>query len=248
MRLLGFDLLSSVHRRIRSILAVAAIAVLCLLCGGLMAFGFATAQAIQAYRISRMPVTEDIAQVAAAETGEELLFTGVLQDNVPLVEGLDFVACAVEEWKVSRPSDDTRGSSELSGHWENAETVIPALTLELNGQPMSLEETRSGRLSGNLHIQIVKGDSPYQAAYEGERLPDGTRRYRGLYDGDLITVLGKKAANGSVLPDHLFAGNRPAFEASQRKMASGLFIFGFCMMAFAPMLLLGGVLWALLRK
>jgi FixJ family two-component response regulator len=30
-------------------------------------------------------------------------------------------------------------------------------------------------------------------------LPDGTRRYRGLFDGDLVTVLGKKSASGGVL-------------------------------------------------
>jgi len=45
--------------------------------------------------------------------------------------------------------------------------------------------------------------------YEGERLPDGTRRYRGLYDGDRVTVLGRKSADGGVLPEHLFGGDRP---------------------------------------
>jgi len=246
MNLLRFQLFSSLRQRIRSVLAIAVISVLCLLCGGLTAFGFAPAQAIQAYRISRMPVTEDGAQVAAAEMGEELLFTGVLKNNAPLVDR--FVACSAEEWKVTMPSEDARGSSEPSGHWETAETVIPALTLELNGQPVSLQETGSARLSGNLHIQIVRGDSPNQAEYEGELLPDGTRRYRGLYDGDLVTVQGRKSANGGVLPEHLFGGDRLQFEESQRQAASGLFMAGLCMMAFAPLLLIGGVLFVLFRK
>ena len=246
MNLLRFQLFSSLRRRIRSVLAIAVISVLCLLCGGLMAFGFAPAQAIQAYRISRMPVTEDVAQVAAAETGEELLFTGVLRDNAPLLDR--FVAYSAEEWKVTMPSDDTRGSSEPSGHWEAAETVIPALTLELDGQPVSLQETGSARLSGSLHIQMVRGDSPNQAEYEGEFLPDGTRRYQGFFDGDLVTVLGKKSANGGVLPEHIFGGDRLQFEESQRQAASGLFIAGLCLMAFAPLLLIGGLLFVLFHK
>jgi len=248
MNLLRFHPFSSLGQRIRSVLAIALISVLCLLCGGLTAFGFAPAQAVQAYRLSRLPAMETAAQVAAAKTGAELLFTGRLKDNAPLLDGFDFVACSIEEWQVSRPSDEARGSSEPVGHWEPAETVIPALTLDLNGQAVSLLETRSGRLSGALHTQVVKGDSPLQAEYEGELVPDGTRRYRGLFDGDLVTVLGKKSTSGGVLPEHIFGGDRLQFEESQRQAASGLFMAGLCMMAFAPLLLIGGLLWALLRK
>jgi len=136
MNLLRFRSFSSLRQRIRSALAIAAISVLCLLCGVLTAFGFAPAQAIQAYRISRMPVTEDGAQVAAAEMGEKLLFTGVLRDNVPVFDR--FVAYSAEEWKVTMRSEDARGSSEPGGHWDPVETVIPTLTLDLDGQPVSL--------------------------------------------------------------------------------------------------------------
>jgi len=247
MNLLGFNFLSSVRQRIRSMLAIMAISVLCLLCGGLMAFGFAPAQAIQAYCISRMPVTEDGAQVAAAQPGEELLFTGILKGNAPLLEGLDFVAYSAEEWKVTLPSDGD-GDSKPSGHWETAETIIPALTLELNGQPVSLLKASSARLSGDLHIQVVKGTGPHQAKYEGELLPGGTRRYRALLDGDRVTVLGRKSATGSVLPEHIFAGDHLQFVESQRKAASGMFMVGLCLMAFAPLLLVGGLLFTLFRK
>ena len=246
MNLLGFSFFSSLRQRVLTVLVAAALSVLCLVCGGLMAFGFAPAQAIQAYRISRMPVIEDAAQVAAAKTGKELVFTGVLNDNAPLLDR--FVAYSAEKWKVTMPSDDGRGASEPSGHWETAETVIPALTLELNRQPVSLQETGSARLSGKLHIQMVKGDSPNQAEYEGELLPDGTRRYRGLFDGDLVTVLGKKSASGGALPEHIFGGDRLQFEESQRQAASGLLISGLCLIALAPLLLVGGLLFAILRK
>ncbi len=247
MNLLGFNFLSSVRQRVRSMLAITAISVLCLLCGGLMAFGLAPAQAIQAYRISRLPVTENAAQVAAAQAEEELLFTGTLKGNPPLLEGLDFVAYSVEEWKVTLPSDED-DDSQPSGRWESAETVVPALTIELQGQPVSLLKASSARLSGDLHILIVKGDGPHQAEYEGERLPDGSKRYRGLFDGDLVTVLGKKSATGSVLPEHIFAGDHLQFVESQRQAASGLFVSGLCMMAFAPLLLVGGLLFTLFRK
>ncbi len=248
MILLGFNFLSSVRQRIRSILAIMAISALCLLCGGLMAFGFAPAQAIQAYRVSRLPVTEEAAQVAAAQPGEELLFTGTLKGNAPLLDRFDFVAYSAEEWKVTLPSNDARVSSEPIGHWESAETVIPALTLELNGQPVSLLKASSARLSGDLHVQMVKGTGPHQAEYEGELLPDGSKRYRGLFDGDLVTVLGKKSATGGVLPEHIFAGDRLQLEEAQRQAASGLFISGLCLMASTPLFLVGGLLFTLFRK
>ncbi len=247
MNLLGFNFLS-IRQRIRSVLTILAISLLCLLCGGLMAFGFAPAQALQAYRISRLPLIEDAAQVAAAQPGEELLFTGILKGNTPLLEGLDFVAYSVEEWKVTLPSDEARGSSKPNGHWESAETVVPALMFELHGQPVSLLKTSSVRLSGDLHLELVKGSGTLQAEHEGELLPDGSKRYRGLFDGDLVTVLGKKSASDSVLPEHLFAGDRLQFEEAQRQAASGMLVFGLCMMAFAPIFLVGGLLFNIFRK
>lgn len=247
MNLLGFNLILSVRQRIRSILAVVTISVSSLLCGGLMAFGFAPAQAIQAYRISRLPVTEDVAQVAAAQPGEELLLTGILKGNAPLLEGLDFVAYSEEEWKVTLPSDDASDSTP-SGYWETVATVIPALTLEIHGQPVSLLKTSSARLSGDLHIQVVKGSGSHQAEYEGELLPEGTKRYCALLDGDLVTVLGKKSASGSVLPEHIFAGDHLQFVESQRQAASGMFMVGLCLMAFAPLFLVGGLLATLFHK
>jgi len=247
MNLLGFNFFSSVRQRVRSMLAITAISVLCVLCGGLMAFGLAPAQAIQAYRISRLPVTENGAQVAAAQPGEELLLTGILKGNAPLLEGLDFVAYSVEEWKVTLPSGDDSDSTP-SGHWETVATVIPALTLELHGQPASLLKASSAHLSGDLHSQTVKGTDALQAEYEGERLPDGSKRYRGLFDGDLVTVLGKKSATGSVLPEHIFAGDHLQFVESQRQAASGLFMAGLFLMVFAPLFLVGGLLATLFHK
>ena len=80
-------------------------------------------------------------------------------------------------------------------------------------------------------------------------MPDGTRRYRGLCDGDLVTVLGRKSTNGGVLPEHFFGGDHLQFVESQRQAASGLlFMAGLCMMAFAPLLLIGGLLFVLFRK
>jgi len=212
-----------------------------------MAFGFAPAKAIEAYRISRLPVTDSADQVAAAQAGEELLFTAVLSDNPARSDRFDFVAYSVEEWKVTVPSDDS-DDAEPSGHWETVEHVVPALNVELQGQPVLLQEAQSVRLGGNLHIQIVKGNGPHQAEYEGESLPEGTRRYRGLTDGDLVTIVGKKSTTGGVLPSYVFAGDRVQFEQAQRQEASGLFMAGLCLMGFAPIILLGGLLFRIFRK
>jgi hypothetical protein len=247
MRLPAFTIFSSFRQYIRSFLALAVVASFFLLCGGLMAFGLAPAQAIEAYRISRLPLTENAAQVAAAQPGEELLFTGILNDNPPLLDRFDFVAYSVEEWRVTLPSDDS-DDAEPSGHWETVELVVPALTVELQGQPVLLQETASARLSGNLHTEVVKGTGLYEADYEGEPLPEGTKRYRGFLDGDLVTVLGKKSTTGSVLPEYIFAGDRLQFEDAQRQASSGLFISGLCLMAFAPVILVGGLLFRLFRK
>jgi hypothetical protein len=247
MKLPGLTIFSSFRQHIRSVLVITAISFLSLLCGGLMAFGLAPAQAIEAYRISRLPVTEDAAQVAEAQPGEELLFTGILNDNPPLLDGFDYVAYSVEEWKVTLPSDDS-GDSDPSGHWETVELVVPALTVELTGQPVLLQETAGSHLSGNLHIQVIRGTGPNQADYEGELLPEGTKRYHGLFDGDLVTVLGNKSATDSVLPKHIFAGDRTQFEEAQRQAASGLFISGLCLMTLSPIILVGGLLFRLFRK
>jgi hypothetical protein len=79
-------------------------------------------------------------------------------------------------------------------------------------------------------------------------LPGGTLRYRGLAAGDLATVLGTRSAGGGIHPEHLFAGDRAAFEADQRLGASALFFSGLCALLLAPVVLIGGLAALVTRR
>jgi hypothetical protein len=62
-----------------------------------------------------------------------------------------------------------------------------------------------------------------------------------MADGDRVTVLGEKGADGGEVPEHLFAGDRAAFAESQRQAASGLWYSGLASMVAAPLVLIGGL-------
>src|SRR5690606_12671859 len=100
------------------------------------------------------------------------------------------------------------------------------------------------RLGGPLHETIVASDSPTRATYEGESLPDGSQRFQGFRNGDVITVLGSKASTGGIIPEQLFLGDRVTFEEDQRNAASALLYSGLCMMILAPVILVGGLSYA----
>ncbi len=240
----GINPIASLRQRLNTVLATLVISALCCLSGALMTFVFSPAQAFQALRLSRLPVM-DAGTIEAAAPGDTLLFTGTLTGNAPPEHDFDFLAYSVEEWTVTVPRDN---ESKPYGRWETVETVVPALTVELDGQAISIHQAAKVRLSGVLHEKIVKSTDSIQALYEGELLPSGTRRYRGFLNGDLMTVLGKKASDGGVIPEQLFAGDRIAFEESQRQAAQGLFFAGLCAMAMAPIVLIGGLLYAIFGR
>lgn len=245
MTLFGLDLLTTLRQRSRAVLAAFAASAACCLCGALMTFVFAPAQAIEAYRISRLPVM-DAATVEAAAPGDEILITGVLTGNAPVLEEAVFVAYYAEEWEVTVPAD-ADGEGEPHGSWKSVETVVPDLNLDVSGQSVTIRRTDSARLAGPLHETMVPGEGLI-ATYDGKPLADGTRRYRGLNDGDLATVLGKKEASGGVAPEQIFAGDRGAFEKSQQDAASGLLFSGICSMILSPVVLIGGLLGAIFRR
>lgn len=250
MNLSNFNPLEILRQRIGAVFAAFGASLMCCVCGALMTFVFAPAQALQAAHISGLPPVESAAAVDAAAAGDELLVTGVLVGNPVLFEEAGLVAYSEEEWQVTVPSsssDDPDSSSEPHGTWKSVKTVVPALTLEMDGQPVALRAAGSAHLSGPLHEQLVAGNG-IAAKYNGKSLPDGTLRYQGLRNGDQTTVLGKKAADGGVAPGQLFAGDRAAFEESQRQAASGLLIGGILMMVFAPVVLVGGILGALFGR
>jgi hypothetical protein len=246
MTLFGINLLATLRQRLGAVLGAFGAAAACCACGALMTFVLAPGQAARAFNVSRMPVM-DAAAVQAAAPGQAVLITGRLAGNPPALPGKDLVVYKVEQWTV-RVSEGETGNREPSGRWESAGRSAPDLNLEVGGQPLQLLAATSVQLSGSLREELEPGGGDLTANYQGQPLADGSRRYEGLADGDLTTVLGQKAASGGVLPEHLYGGDRVAFEASQRQAASGLFGAGICAMAMAPVILVLGLLGAIFYR
>jgi hypothetical protein len=247
MALFGINLISTLRERIGAVLGAFGASAACCVCGALMAFVMAPGQALQAFNISRMPQM-DAAAVQAAAPGAAVLATGVLTGNAPARPDSSLVAYSLERWNVTVTEASEDSAESTTGRWEAVELVVPALTLDMDGLTVPVLESENVRLSGNLHEETVPGGGPAQATYQGQSLPDGTLRYEGLADGDLTTVYGQKAASGGILPDHLFAGDRVAFEQSQRQAASGLLFSGLCAMALSPVVLILGLLGAIFYR
>jgi hypothetical protein len=246
--MLGLNPLAMLRQRLGAVAAAFLGAAACCVCGAYMAFVAAPGQALTAAGVSRLPVM-DAAAVEAAAPGQAVLISGRLAGNAPLLEGMDFVAYSEEEWNVTVPPSDEDSSGEPHGDWKASRVVVPELSLSVGGQTVVVHSASVVRLSGPLREELLRGESTVQAKYESELLPDGSKRYRGLADGDLASVLGKKAAAGvgptvvGVTPEQIFAGDRAAFEASQKQAASNLFVGGIASMIAAPVV--GGVLGAL---
>ncbi len=242
MNLFGINPLATLRQRLGAALGVFVGAFACCACGLLATFVFAPGQALEAGRIARLPQM-DATTVTSAAPGDELLITGVLSENAPLNAGSRLVAYNEQIWEVTVTEvDDDRS---VRGAWSTpATTVVPALTLDLGGNLVEIRAVNAVRLTGDLlREEIVRGaEDAETTAYEGQPLPEGSQRYQGLADGDLVTVLGQKAAAGGVLPEQIFAGDRVAFEATQSQSAAAILNMGICSLVMAPVVLIGGLL------
>jgi hypothetical protein len=231
--------------RIRTVIGAVIGAGVILVLGAFLAFVLSPRQASLARKIERMP-DMDAAAVRAAQSGADILITGQLQDNRVLDEG-GFVAYTLQEWEVTPPDPDD-DDDEPEGSWKTRERVVPDLELEVSGQTVQILRADGVSMSGPLHEDLVYGDGWEEAKYDGEWLPEGSLRIRGFLNGDLVTVWGKKASSGGVIPDELYAGDRVAFSGSKRRAAQGLLIAGLCMMGAAPLVLVISVLGAIFGR
>jgi hypothetical protein len=148
---------------------------------------------------------------------------------------------------VTPPAPDDDGG-EAKGSWKTAESRIPDLRLNVQGQTVQLLRADGATLSGSLHEEWVYSDAGLKADYDGEPLPHGSLRYQGFLNDDLVSVLGKKASTDGVIPSELYAGDRVAFADSKRSAAQGFVIGGICLSVLAPTILIAGVLGALLGR
>ena len=238
-------LILSIRKRIGVIVAAVVGTAAMLGCGAMFAFVFSPGQALEARRIEKMPLM-DAEALVAAPIGEAVLLTGRLEDS-PRLDG-NFVAYTLDEWVVT-PANLATPDDKPDGSWKRVERVVPALNLNVGGQAVSTLSASDATLSGPLHEELAYSNA-YRGAEDtgGEWLPAGSLRYRGLFNGDLVTVLGKKASTGDVIPEEIYAGDRVAFAESKRRAARGLFTAGLCLMGLAPVVLVGGVLSALFGR
>ena len=240
------NILLSLRQRIGVVIASVLAAIFFCASGAFFAFVLAPKQAIEARRISNLPQM-DASYVASAPAGEDILVTGTLMDNPPLLDDSELVAYHLEEWQVTLP-DANSNDNTPDGDWNTLERIAPDLNLDVGGQRVQVLSASNMDFSGNLREELVYGDGVESAEYNGQQLPQGSLRYRGFYNGDLTTVLGQKATSGGIVPEKLFAGDRVAFEQSEKDAAKGMFIGGIVFMACAPLVLVGGILSAIFGR
>ena len=224
--------------RVGGVIAAVFAAIVFCCCGAMMTFYLAPQQAIEANRIKNAPQM-DAAYVFNANPGDDLLVSGKLVDNQPVLADQEFVAYRLERWDVT-VSRDNDGETSTSGSWTQVEIQSPLLTIEVTGQVLDLLASDDAAISGRLRELIVPGEGENTAKDGTSEVRDGTLRYQGFFDGDVITVLGVKASTGGIIPDHLYAGDRVEFEQSQADAARGLLFGGILMMTCAPLVLVGG--------
>ncbi len=240
------NIFQAIRERIGAVIAAVFGSILVCICGALFTFYLAPQQALEANRIGNLPQM-DASYVAAAAPGADILVTGSLVDNPPISADSQLVAYELEEWEVTQPSADSEDTTP-DGSWSTVEYAAPDLALSVNGQTLQVLAAASLSFSGNLHEELVVGDGVETADYDGQPLPEGSLRYSGFYNGDLVTVLGTRATTGGVIPEKLYGGDRVAFEESEKDAATGLLIAGVVMLVCAPVVLIGGGLGAIFGR
>lgn len=205
------------------------------LCGAVMVFLISPQQGIEWRRINSLPeLTPET--LAAVGMGEPVVITGSLSDNVLFDHEL--VAYRLDRWEVVESEDI---NDPPVGSWVNYRNAFPDLTLLLGGTPVQILAYDNVTISGALHESITQGPvSPLGDDYEGEFLYDGASRYQGFTNGDRVSVYGEKSSTGGIVPKRLYGGDRVQLVGEIRSSARGALFIGIGMMAFAPILIVGG--------
>jgi hypothetical protein len=149
----------------------------------------------------------------------------------------------MDVWEVTEADDDPDSpNQEPDGEWKTLERVVPVLTVEVNVVSIRTVQADDAYINGPVHEMIQRAAGSRSAKYMGDWLSEGSRRVRGFYNGDLVTVWGQKASSGGIIPKELFAGDRVTFIESQHATAKGLLIAGISMMVCSPIVMVVGIL------
>jgi hypothetical protein len=244
------DIFGALRQRIGGVIAAVLGGICFFGMGGFFAFFLSPQQAVEWRRIEALPELT-AATYGTTASRADVAVTGKLKGNTAIgQDGL--VAYVVEQWDVTTPSSSSSSSSSSdnkpSGSWKRIETHLPALSIALPDGTVKTTETSSAAISGSLHEFIKQGTGSQKATYNNQSLPEGSLRTQGFTDGDLITAVGKKGADGGLQPDHLYAGDRAGLVNEIRTGAQIMFWVGLAMMACSPVVLIGGIWGAIFGR
>jgi hypothetical protein len=230
---------SRLRERVGVVVAAALCAACCFAMGLFVAFVISPQQGADWKRIEALP-DQTTASFASLPTGAEAVVTGTLVDNAEQ-NSYNHVAYTVETWDVTEP---TAEETLYKGNWKRIEVHLPALTISVDGGEISTAADSTATFSGALHEEIEEGQGGFAAEYNGRKLKDGSLRIRGVSNGDLVTVIGKKDGSGSLIPERLYAGSHAQLVNDIRTSSQAAFGAGILMMVCAPVVLVIGVLGA----
>lgn len=179
--------------------------------------------ASEARRIASYPVLVGPGLEAMAP-GEHAVVVGVLEGNAVLE--YELVAFAREQWDVRE------GRDSASGSWHDFETNVPGLAISVDGDIVHTVRRDSGvRMQGIRHEVIYQRGNGWVV----DDIADGSLRAIGFKNGDLVTLVGEKDANGSLIPEILYGGE-PAqlLDESRSDSKSGTLVGGCILVALIP--------------
>jgi hypothetical protein len=135
-----------------------------------------------------------------ASPNSRVAITATLIDN-PLLED-DLVAYVRQVWSFYRDKNWEE--------WVDPQPNFPSLTVQLDGQTIRVQRSTSlDELGGSLHERVYA--APYDGRcrdYGDQCLSVGSLRFQGLANGDIVTVVGWRTSDGSILPARLYGGSR----------------------------------------
>lgn len=240
-------ILGGLERGIKAAIGVVIVAIGIFSCGAVAAFVLSPQAALEWRHIDSLPIL-DATAYANLKADDEAVITGSMQDNQVLTsDGL--VAYEKDRWTVKPPATSESGTpSSPSGSWDTLETKMPTLAIAITGGVVHTIPVTSVTFGGQQHTTIQPGTGSLSADDDGRSLPDGSIRYQGYANGDLVTLVGRKGSTGDLIPNRLFGGDRVQLVDSIRSEAQGLFTTGIGLMICSPIFLVIGLVAVLLGR
>jgi hypothetical protein len=186
--------------------------------GAACSMGFSPLLSDRADEIEDMPTTPDVS------VGEEVALTGILSDNPPITDDpeldiaqYELVAYKVEIYNTHRTG--TGSNRRTRGDWDTLRTVVDSLTMEVEGQVITINGDANVTLGGSLHT------------YNADQIQsDGSRRVSGFLNGDQVTMVGERLESGEFVPDQLYGGTREELVSDTRTGAKIFRYVGYALM------------------